>query len=105
MTKLTAVNRADDKRYPGEIDAKTGVFTIKNLPLGATYDMLFEMGDNVTLEGVNLNVPHSDYEVEQPMTKEDVKAITEGGEVAQSVREQRRGDDDPRQHSTRRRAC
>jgi hypothetical protein len=76
-TKLTAVNRADDKRYPGDIDPKTGAFTIKNLPLGATYDLLFEMGDNVTLEGVNLNVPYSDYEVEQPMTKEDVKAITE----------------------------
>ncbi len=76
-TKLTAVNRADDKRFPGEIDAKTGVFTIKNLPLGATYDLLFEIGADVKLEGVNLNVPHSDYEVEQPMTKEDVKAITE----------------------------
>ncbi len=39
----------------------------------------------LTLEGVNLNVPHSDYEVEQPMTKEDVRAITEAAEVAQSV--------------------
>jgi hypothetical protein len=77
VTKLTAINRADDKRFSGEIDAKTGAFTIKNLPLGAAYDLLFEIGADVKLEGVNLNVPHSDYEVEQPMTKEDVKAITE----------------------------
>jgi hypothetical protein len=77
VTKLTAVNRADDKRFPGEINAKTGMFTIKDLPLGATYDLLFDIGGDVKLEGVNLNVPHSDYEVEQPMTKEDVEAITE----------------------------
>jgi hypothetical protein len=77
VTKLTAINRAADKRFPGEIDAKTGAFTIKNLPLGATYDLLFEIGGGVQLEGVNLNVPHSDYEVEQPMTKADVKAVTE----------------------------
>jgi hypothetical protein len=77
VTKLTAINRGDDKRFPGEIDAKIGKFTIRNLPLGATYDLLFEIGDDVKLEGVNLSVLHSDYEVEQPMTKEDVKAITE----------------------------
>ncbi|HBI45870.1 MAG TPA: hypothetical protein DDY78_23900 [Planctomycetales bacterium] len=77
VTKLMAINRGDDKRFPGEIDAKTGAFTIKNLPLGATYDLLFEIGADMKLEGVNLSVPHSDYEVEQPMTKEDVEAITE----------------------------
>jgi hypothetical protein len=75
-TKVSAVNRAEDKRYPGEVDPKTGAFTIKDLPLNATYDLIFEAGD-ATLEGVNLNVPHSDFEVEQPMTKDDVKAVTE----------------------------
>ena len=44
-TKLTAINRADDKRFPGEMDAKTGKFTIKDLPLDETYDLLFEIGD------------------------------------------------------------
>ena len=68
---------ADDKRFPGELDAKTGKFTIKDLPLDATYDVLFEFGDHGLLEGVNLNVPHSDFEIEQPMSKDDVKTLTE----------------------------
>ena len=76
VTKVTAVNRTDDKRYPGEVDATTGKFTVKDLPLNATYDLMIEAGD-ATLEGVNLNVPHSDFEIEQPMTKDDVKAVTE----------------------------
>ncbi len=76
VTKLTAVNRAEDKRYPGEVDAKTGKFIIKGLPADATYDLIFE-ADGAVLEGVNLNVPHSDFEVEQPITKDDVKAVTE----------------------------
>jgi hypothetical protein len=76
VTKLTAYDRAADKHYPGEVDAKTGRFAIKDLPLEATYDLVVDAGD-ATLEGVNLNVPHSDFEVEQPMTREDVKAVTE----------------------------
>ena len=80
VTKVVAVNRAEDKRYPGEVDAKTGRFTVKDLPLGATYDLIIEAGD-ATLEGVSLNVPHSDFEVEQPMTKEDVKAVTEAAKA------------------------
>ena len=35
------------------------------------------MPATLTLEGVNLKVPHSDFEEEQPLTKEDVKALTE----------------------------
>ncbi len=77
VTKLTAINRADDKRYPGVVDAKTGKFMVKDLPLGAAYDLLFEFGDHGLLEGVNFNVPHSDYEIEQPMSKDDVKTLTE----------------------------
>jgi hypothetical protein len=80
VTKLTAIDRADDKHYPGEVDVKTGKFTIKDLPLDASYDLLFEAGD-VMLEGVNLNVPHSDFEVEQPMTKEDLKALAEAAKA------------------------
>ncbi len=75
VTKVIAVNRAEDKRYPGEVDAKTGRFTVKDLPLNTTYDLIIEAGD-ATLEGVNLNVPHSDFEIEQPLTKDDVKAVT-----------------------------
>jgi hypothetical protein len=80
VTKLTAIDRAADKRYPGEVDVKTGKFTIKDLPLDASYDLLIEAGDSM-LEGVNLNVPHSDYEVEQPMTKDDLKALAEASKA------------------------
>jgi hypothetical protein len=74
-TAVRAVNRDEpDRKYPGEVDAKTGAFTIKGLPLGATYDVVVECGA-ATLEGVNLAVPRSDFEEEQPLTKEDVETL------------------------------
>jgi hypothetical protein len=77
VTAVTAVNRADevDKKYKGTVDAKTGKFTIDKLPLGATYDVIIDIGA-MRLEGVNLKVPPSDFEEEQPLTKEDRAAIT-----------------------------
>jgi hypothetical protein len=72
-TAVTAIDRATDKKYPGTIDAATGQFTIKDLPLG-TYDCIVDMG-SVRLEGVNLKVPRSDYEEEQPFSKEDMETI------------------------------
>ncbi len=77
VTAVTAVNRADevDKKYKGSVDAKTGKFTIDKLPLGATYDVVIDVG-TVRLEGVNLKVPRSDFEEEQPLTKVDRAAIT-----------------------------
>jgi hypothetical protein len=77
VTAITAVNRAEevDKKYKGTFDAKTGNFTIDKLPLGATYDVVIDCAA-VRLEGVNLKVPPSDFEEEQPLTKEDVAAIT-----------------------------
>jgi hypothetical protein len=75
VTSIVAVDRdAPEKRHPGVVDAKTGEFTIKDLPLG-TYDVIIEIKGGVTLEGVNIKVPHSDYEEEQPQTKEDVAAV------------------------------
>ena len=74
LTAVTAINRADDRKYPGKIDPKTGQFTIAGLPLGATYDILLDAGA-ARLEGVNLKVPRSDYEEEQPLTKDDIKTI------------------------------
>ncbi len=73
VTAVTAIDRATDKKYPGTIDAKTGQFTIKDLPLGS-YDCIVDAGP-VRLEGVNLKVPRSDYEEEQPLTKEDIETI------------------------------
>src|SRR6185437_6767706 len=75
VTAVTAINRTNDKKYSGTIDAKTGAFIIKNLPLGMTYDCILDAGP-VRLEGVNLKVPRSDYEEEQPLTKEDIETIT-----------------------------
>jgi hypothetical protein len=77
VTAVRAVDREEekDKIYPGKIDAATGTFTIAGLPLGKTYDVVFDAG-TVRLEGVNLKVPRSDFEEEQPLAKEDVEALT-----------------------------
>jgi hypothetical protein len=74
VTAVAAIDRATDKKYPGEIDARTGEFVIAELPLGAVYDCILDVGP-ARLEGVNLKVPRSDYEEEQPLTKEDIEAI------------------------------
>jgi hypothetical protein len=75
LTAARAVNRDEpDKKYPGEVDAKTGAFVIKGLPLGATYDLVLEAGPAI-LEGINLKVMRSDFEEEQPLTKDDAETI------------------------------
>jgi hypothetical protein len=74
LTAITAIDRGTDRRFPGKVDAKTGRFTIDGLALEATYDLIIDAGA-VRLEGVNLTVPRSDYEEEQPLTKEDVETI------------------------------
>jgi hypothetical protein len=75
LTAARAVNRDEpDRKYPGEVDAKSGAFVIKGLPLGATYDVVLEAGPAI-LEGVNLKVMRSDFEEEQPLKNEDVEAI------------------------------
>jgi hypothetical protein len=73
---VTAVDRSNDKKFPGKIDAKTGKFTIDDLPLPATYDCIVDFG-SARLEGVNLKVPRSDYEEEQPLKKEDIDHLKE----------------------------
>jgi hypothetical protein len=77
VTFVLAVNRAEDidKRHKGEVDPKSGKFTIKDLPLDATYDLVINVGE-VRLEGVNLAVPRSDFEEEQPLTKADREEIS-----------------------------
>ncbi len=76
LNAARAVNRDEpDRKYPGEVDTKTGAFVIKGLPLGRTYDVILEAGPAI-LEGVNLKVMRSDFEEEQPLTKEDAETIT-----------------------------
>jgi hypothetical protein len=75
ITAVSAINRDEpDKPYRGSIDTQTGVFTIKDLPLDCAYDVILDAGPT-RLEGVNLKVPRSDYEEEQPLTREDVETL------------------------------
>jgi hypothetical protein len=75
VTAVCAIDRdADGKKYPGKVDAKSGRFTIDGLPLGARYDCAIDFAGG-RLEGVNLKVAHSDYEKEQPLSKEDVETV------------------------------
>jgi hypothetical protein len=74
VTSVVAINRADDKQYRGTIDTKTGKVTIGKLPLGQTYDLIIDAG-TVRLEGVNLKVPRSDFEEEQPLSKEEAEVV------------------------------
>ncbi len=79
LTSVTAVNRAidkPDKSYVGLFDARSGKFTIPVLTIDATYDVVIETKDQL-LEGVNLTVPRSDFDEEQPLSKEDVAIIRE----------------------------
>ena len=75
LTAVTAIDRATDKKFPGKLDAATGRFTVE-VPLGVTCDLLLDCGGTL-LEGVNLKVPRSDFEEEQPLTKEDVEKLKE----------------------------
>jgi len=72
-SKATAIDRQSSKKYPGTIDADKGRFAIDGLPAGR-YDCILDFGD-ARLEGVNFQVPASDYEEEQPLTPEDVAVI------------------------------
>ena len=73
LTKATAIDRQSSKSYPGKIDEAKSQFVIEGLPPG-TYDCILDFGD-ARLEGVNFQVPASDYEEEQPLTPEDVAVI------------------------------
>ena len=75
VVAVAAIDRATDKKYPGVVDAASGKFQIAGLPLGGTVDCLIDYQDGARLEGVNLKVPRSDYEEEQPLSAEDVETI------------------------------
>lgn len=72
---VAAIDRATSKRFTGVIDPN-GNFKIEQLPLGTTYDIIIDYG-GARLEGINLRVPRSDYEEEQPLTDEDRTTINQ----------------------------
>lgn len=74
VTALIAIDRANDKKYPGRIDANSGRFTIQGLPTDTAFDLIVDAGP-IRLEGMNLNVPRSDFEEEQPLTEADRKKL------------------------------
>jgi hypothetical protein len=73
---VVAIDRATDTKFPGKVDPKTGEFTITGLPLGPAYDCIIDLG-GAKLEGVNFTVPRSDFEEEQPLGKDDPKALAD----------------------------
>jgi hypothetical protein len=74
VTAVRAIDRTTDKRFSGNIDIVTGRFRIDGLPRGGTYDCILDLKGG-RLEGVNLKVPRSEYEEEQPLTKEDIATL------------------------------
>ena len=76
VTAVFALERFSKKKYDGKVDSKTGAFIIPGLALDGKYDCIIDCGD-VRLEGVNLKVPRSDYEEEQPLSKEDLAKLKE----------------------------
>lgn len=73
---VVAVDRTSGKRYSGKIDVKTGKLAIDNLPIEAVYDCVVDYGGG-RLEGVDLSVPPSDYEEEQPLVEVDIATLKE----------------------------
>jgi hypothetical protein len=76
VKSATAVHRATRKRTAGTVDRQAGEFTIGGLALDEPYDVVLDFDGGPRLEGVDLSVPPSDYEEEQPLTDEDVADIT-----------------------------
>jgi hypothetical protein len=74
LTGVAAIERQSGARRAGVIDRAAGRFGVTNLPLDLDYDLVLDAGA-ARLEGVNLRVPHSDYEEEQPLTADDIETI------------------------------
>jgi len=74
LKSVVALNRGSKRTFAGHVDRDNGQFTIAGLPLGARYDLIIEF-PAARVEGINLKVPRSDYEEEQPLSPEDIQTI------------------------------
>jgi hypothetical protein len=74
VSTVLAIDRSTGKKFSGKIDA--GRFTIADLPVPATYDVILDFKGG-RLEGVNMKVPRSEYEEEQPLSVEHRDALKE----------------------------
>ena len=84
IASVVAVDRGTTKKFTGKVDADAGQFRIEGLPLGVPLDVLIDFKapqpsspTTYRLEGVNMKVPRSDYEEEQPLSPEDIETIKE----------------------------
>ncbi len=75
-TAVFAIDRATDKKYPGNVDARTGRFTIEGLPTKTKFDCVLDF-DAARLEGVDLKVPATDEDGNEadPLTSQDLEAL------------------------------
>jgi len=73
-TTLAVVDRTTGKKHAAQLEQASGQFEVAALPLDGAFDFLIEGGTSL-VEGIDLSVPRSDYEQEQPLTEEDVLSI------------------------------
>lgn len=72
---VAAIDRRAQQRYTGILE-RDGTFRVTGLRVGACYDLAVDY-QQARLEGVDLRVPPSDYEQEQPLTDEDRQELRE----------------------------
>jgi hypothetical protein len=72
---VAAVDRRGQRRHAGSV-AEDGAFRIGGLRLGTPYDLVIDY-QQARLEGVDLRVPPSDDEDEQPLSQEDCRELRE----------------------------
>ncbi len=72
---VAAIDRRAQRRYAGMVE-KDGSFRVSGLRVGTCYDLAVDY-QQARLEGVDLRVPPSDYEEEQPLTDEDRQDLRE----------------------------
>lgn len=75
VASVEAIDRAAVKAVPGTIDPATGTFSVGGLALDGHYDLRITFKGGAKLEGVDLSVPRSDFEEEQPLSAEDREAL------------------------------
>lgn len=74
VKSIRLVNRKTKKSYAAKFNQQNGRFEAAGLPIKATFDCIVDYKFG-RLEGVNFKVKRSDYEEEQPLSKEDRKII------------------------------
>jgi hypothetical protein len=75
VASISALDRDAARSVAGTIDRATGKFAVAGLAPGTRYDLRIEMNAGARLEGVDLAVPRSDFEEEQPLAADEAKKV------------------------------